>query len=253
MGLAHADHGTVQLEREKMDTDALIIGLGEVGQALRQVLKEVYTVQVIDPAQGLPDRDVGTVRFMHVCIPYSPDFEGIVRDYQTRYRPAYTVIHSSVPVGTSRRCDAYHSPVMGKHPDLTESLTTFTKFVGGTNPEPVLEHLRRAGITCYPFDNQETAELCKLMSTTFYAWLIEYTKEVHDQCWGHSVPFMAWTLWTQAYNAGYSKLGHPEYTRPLLFPMAGPIGGHCILPNAEHLGGDLAQFILDRNRDQGEE
>jgi hypothetical protein len=109
---------------------------------------------------------------------------------------------------------------------------------------------------CYPFPNQETTELIKLLSTAFYGWLIEFTREVHDLCWDYSVPFAAWTLWTEAYNAGYAALGEPELTRPQLIPMGDQIGGHCILENCALLGGEIARFILDRNgeenSDQGE-
>jgi len=230
----------------------LVVGFGEIGSALFYALLDEYDVRAIDiavPSDGPPE-DIGDVQFMHICFPYGPDFVDEVHRYVDLYRPAYTVIHSTVPVGTSRLCGAFHSPVIGRHPGLGTSTLTFTKFVGGKHSEPVLEHLRRVGMHPYPYPKQETTELMKLLSTGMYGLLIEYTKEVQRHCDLYDVPFAAWTLWTEAYNRGYAELGYPEYTRPRLIPMKGKIGGHCILSNCEMLPNDFSRLVLDRNRDQ---
>lgn len=234
--------------------NALVIGLGEVGRAVHQVLLRAHNVHATDKEKNVSRGGGGDGRFdfLHICIPYSDTFKGEVRWYQRQYG-GLTVIHSTVPVGTSAELEAVHSPIIGLHPDLELSLFTFTKFVGGPGASDVARHLMRCGVRCYTTDKSETTELMKLLSTTFYGLCIEWTKTVKQTCVELGVPFELWTLWTHAYNEGYCKLGHPEFTRPLLIPLEGQIGGHCVLPNLDLLGldllgeGDFVTLIKRRN------
>ena len=107
---------------------SLIIGAGEVGKSLAAVLDPYYPIVLVDKK---PVRIKEPVEIMHVCFGYSDTFVQNVNEYQERYKPKYTVIHSTVPVGTSLQCDAVHSPIIGRHPYLEESIKMFTKFLGG--------------------------------------------------------------------------------------------------------------------------
>lgn len=79
----------------------IIIGLGEVGKALREVL-HVNPDNIV----AWHDRDASAVAFsgradaMHVAIPYSDEFVATVKSYILLYRPSVVIVHSSVPVGT---------------------------------------------------------------------------------------------------------------------------------------------------------
>lgn len=212
----------------------LIVGAGEIGQSLSNIFVKHYDVEIIDKDEEL-EREEFDVEIMHVAFPYSDKFVDYVKDYQVKYKPQFTVIHSTVPVGTSKKCNAIHSPVVGLHPFMEESLLTFTKYLGGEYSSLVAQYFRRANIKIYITDKSDTTELMKILSTSFYGVLIEWTKEVKRLCDKHSVPFEMWTLWTNNYNSGYTKLGHPEYTRPNLVPIMTPVGGHCILSNLEFL------------------
>lgn len=207
----------------------LIVGCGEIGKALHSVLNEVYEVDCVDintiPCEGSHD-------IMHICFPFSETFVREVKKYQALYAPRYTVIHATVPPGTSRECGALSSPTIGLHPFLAKSLTTFTKFIGGENASEVADYFRRAGMKVYLVKKQETLELMKILDTNFYKKCIEYTQEVYRYCDKYHVPFEAWTLWTNNYNQGYQSLGFPEYTRPNLVPIMKEIGGHCLVPNS---------------------
>ncbi len=209
--------------------NSLIIGNGEIGKSLFQIIQGD-----IRDKEELSGGFLDNYDIIHICFPYNKDFIKQVKKYQKDYKPKYTVIHSSVPVGTSRKCNAIHSPCIGIHPHLAESLRTFIKFIGGGDSE-IIQYFRRQGIKVYPVDKPETTELMKLLSTTKYSVDIEYTKEVKRICEDNGVPFEVWTLWTDNYNKGYNKLGYPEYTRPNLIPMKGEIGGHCCLPNIKLL------------------
>lgn len=224
----------------------VIIGQGEIGESLAEALNE-YDRMILDKHDHRQGN--GDVEIIHICFPYSDNFISEVKRYQRMYKPQYTVIHSTVPVGTSRQCDAIHSPCVGIHPHLAKSLKTFTKFLGGEKASEVAQYFRRAGISVYLFDDPETTELMKTLSTSFYGLLIEWTKEVKRQCEKYGVPFEAWTLWTNNYNKGYDILGYPEYMRPNLVPIRTKIGGHCVIPNLDFLEGDFFDLIKELNKD----
>ena len=233
-------------------TDA-VVGMGEVGNALTYVLEmgghEVTTYDVKD---GPAPNSYPRVDVLNICFPYDgrgDTFENNVYHWQCQFLPLETVIHSTVPIGMSRRLGAIHSPVVGLHPNLVRSLLTFTKFLGGERAEYVADHFRSTGMKVYLVKDQETTELMKILSTTYHALNVEWTKEVAAMCSGQSVPYEAWTLWTDNYNRGYSELGYPEYTRPQLIPITTKIGGHCLLSNARFIEEDneFARIILKRN------
>ena len=224
---------------------SIIIGGGEVGGALYNILSCHYPTILIDKNK---ERSCGEykgemVDYLHICLPYSKNFSKIVGNYQKEYKPRYTIIHSTVPVGTSRKLKAIHSPVRGIHPFLTEGLKTFVKYLGGKQASQVADYFRRAGLRVYIYDKSETTELMKILSTTKYGLDIEYTKEVKRLCDKYRVPFSAWTIWTQHYNEGYSKLGYSEFSRPNLTPIIKPIGGHCVRQNYELLKSKFISFI----------
>ena len=185
---------------------------------------------------------------MHVCIPYSKDFIDQVTSYQLEYKPKFTVIHSTVPAGVSRVCKAVHSPVIGIHPFLEKSLTTFTKYLGGKESYQVADYFRKAGMKVYIFEKQETTELMKILDTTNYGVEIEFAKEVKRICDKNGIPFEAWTLWVRNYNEGYTKLGYPEYVKPNLVPIDKKIGGHCVVPNAYFLESKFSKLIQNENK-----
>lgn len=207
----------------------LIIGLGEVGSAIQKIFKADGLDIGVFPEQAQYD-------YLHICIPYSENFVQTVQDYQTKYSPKYTIVHSSVPVGTSRKVNALHSPIRGLHPNLYEGIMTFEKFIGGEQGSEVADEFRRAGLKVILCDTQEATELGKLLDTEYYRACIEFTLRARDLCDKHNVPFHeTYTLFNQTYNEGYKKLGHSEYVRPVLQAIRKPIGGHCVVPNSKLL------------------
>ena len=228
----------------KKNTISVIVGSGEVGRSLWRVLAPYYPVVPVDRKSV---RIKENVDVMHVCIGYSDTFIEEVKRYQKKYKPTHTVIHSTVPVGTSRQCDAVHSPIIGIHPNLEEGIKTFTKFLGGEHASSVAQYFRRAGLKVYLFDKSETTELMKILDTTFYGVCIEYTKEIKRLAELYGVPFEAWSLYNGEYNRGYAELGHSEFVRPNLVPITGKIGGHCVVQNTYHLDNEFTRLIQRLN------
>lgn len=222
---------------------SLVLGAGEIGKAVYSVLSEVYDTYITDTKKVKGQYDV-----LHICFPYSDKFIDNVNEYQKRHKPKYTVIHSTVPVGTSRKCGATHSPVRGMHPYLADSIKTFTKFVGGKDADFICEYFRRANIPTYLCRKSETTELGKILSTTYYAVCIEYAKDTEKQCRKFGVPFSeAYTLFNETYNKGWNKMGHEEYTRPILNPIQQVQGGHCTLQNTELLETEFTELVKKLN------
>lgn len=216
---------------------AIIIGLGEVGNALKEVFNNADPFGFYDKWAGV-DTDGGfgnldkPFDIMHVCIGYSPQFVKIVQDYQKKYKPKFTIVHSSVPVGTCAQLGAIHSPIRGIHPNLESGIKTFPKFLGGPNASLVADHFRRAGLKVILFDIAETTEALKLFDTEYYRTCIEFAHRVKKYCDKHGLSFSeVYTIPNITYNEGYTKLEHPEYVRPVLQPIMTEIGGHCLLPN----------------------
>lgn len=218
----------------------LIAGMGEVGSALARVLEQIHPTRCFDTKapSAVEKADV-----LNICFPWQDGFVEKVRGLQARSEARWTVIHSTVPPGTSAACGSLHSPVIGIHPLIEQSLRTFTKFISGPEASEVADYFRRAGIKVYLVEKQETTELLKILDTTFYGVCVEFTKEVKSQCDQRHVPFEAWTLWTENYNRGYAALGHPEFQRPNLVPIMSRIGGHCVLQNCEFLESEFTKFL----------
>lgn len=208
--------------------ETLIIGAGEVGKALYEILSEHYPTNIIDKNAT----HEGSVDYLHITFPYSDKFVEIVKEYQNKYQPKFTIIHSTVPVGTSRRCMAIHSAIRGVHPNLEEGIRTFPKFLAGEQASEVADYFRRAGLKVILFDKQETSEAAKLLDTEYYRTCVEFCHRVKKFCDKYDLNFHeVYTLPNQSYNEGYAELGHPEYVRPILQPIMKEIGGHCLLPN----------------------
>jgi hypothetical protein len=220
------------------EIEDIIIGYGEIGKSVGHFFIHEH-LDINDEYE--PEEK--SYKFMHIAFPYSKDFVKIVKKMKKRFNPQYTIIHSTVPIGTSRKCGAIHSPVVGIHPHLQESLKTFVKFIGGDGDGAVANHFRRNGLRVYLTDKPESTELLKILCTTNYGMNIEFTKEAKRLCEQNGVPFELFTLWNNNYNEGYEKLGYPEYHRYNLIPMMRKIGGHCILPNYLLLKSKFTEFL----------
>jgi hypothetical protein len=225
----------------------LVIGLGEVGKALQKVFKADGEDRFKNKVAPLK-----SYKFLHIAIPYNESFEEEVKKYQEKFSPKYTIIHSTVPIGTSKKLKATHSPIRGVHPHLIDSIYTFEKFVGGEDCFEVAREFKRFRLRCICTRHSKNTEALKLMSTTQYGALIMMSKEIHAWCKRNKVDFdFVYKIGNETYNEGYRKMFRHDVVRPFLNYVKGPIGGHCILPNSEilqkHSPTKLAEYILKEN------
>ena len=155
----------------------LIIGKGEIGVSLQRVLSPFYETYIKD----IEPLEVDGIEVLHICFPYSKKFIKQVEEYKKQYKPRFVIIHSTVPVGTSTKLNAFHSPVRGVHPHLERSLKTFVKFLAPKN-KVLKEYFEKAGIKIELVEKSEETELLKLYCTTIYGLNIVAEKEVYAKC-----------------------------------------------------------------------
>lgn len=209
----------------------VVLGLGEVGRAVRRVLEDDgATVYGIDQdISDVPFPDTPKILALHVCIPYTDGFVATVKSWQEILQVPLVIVHSTVKPDT---CDPHgwvHSPVNGQHPYLAEDLLRFRKWFGGVRAEfaaalwPGESRTLSSALLC---------ELAKVLDTTRYGWEIVWAKEAAALCEEYELPWESvLSLWTNDYNAGYHAAGKGRYQRSDLIPVGGPIGGHCVIPN----------------------
>ena len=215
-----------------MSMKAVICGNGEIGSALYSILHNYYEIGLVDLSSrsNIPNN----VDILHICFPFSKTFIQEVKEYQKEFKPIFTIIHSTVPVGSCRLVDAIHSPVIGQHPFLEKGLMTFSKMLSGAQASKVADYFRRAGFKIVLFDKQETTEAAKLFLTEYYRECIEFAKKVKTYCDKNNLNFSeVYRIPNQIYNDGYKKLGHEEFVRPILEPIMTEISGHCVIPNSK--------------------
>jgi hypothetical protein len=226
-------------------SNVLIVGMGEIGKSLKEVYSKNESFNIYEKDIACPEEDVPEIDVMNICFGYSKTFEKDVINYIKFYKPRLTIIHSTVPMLTTRiiydntKVKIVHSSVTGKHPNLTKSLLTFKKPVGGIEDDAVeiaMIHLTEMNITPVKFKNAETSEIAKLFCTTRLGLDVYYMNQVHLVCNEYGLDFnQVYTESTKNYNDGYTKLGNPEYTRPVLKYMGDGLSGHCVWENSKIL------------------
>lgn len=226
----------------------LVVGLGEVGSALSQMLRRTGHVLEHDIERREFDEPIGV---MHLCVPFTrpADFQAIALSYIKRFEPELTIINSTVIPGTSRaiaeRTSApiAYSPVRGKHVRMAEDLLKYRKFVAGSDEKTATraaEHFRAAGMTTQCISKLETLELAKLAETTYFGVLIAFAQELNryanrvDGDYAEALDF-------------FEEVDFLPRTK--YYP--GFIGGHCVIPNIELLrtvaSSPMLEAVLESN------
>src|SRR5437762_8531697 len=158
-----------------MHPTVVIIGLGEVGKPLLEILKSRYQTFGVDINQPA---SISRCDVMHVCFPFqSEKFYRQVVEYIDQYRPALTVINSTVVPGTTRSIAVesgtavVHSPVRGKHVRMQEEMLHYTKFIGALDlqsAQRAIEHFEGVAMKTKLLASPEASEIAKLTETTYF-------------------------------------------------------------------------------------
>lgn len=223
---------------------SLVIGMGEIGKAVAEVIGDCQTLDV-EKRPIITPLDI-----LHICFPYSENFINEVENYKKQFNPKHIVIYSTVPVGTTIQIwKAAHSPVEGRHPDLALSIRQMTRWVGHNEDETgkfFLHFFNRLGLTVNVIRDSDFTEFLKLRSTAKYGvnlvWA-DYEKRVADAL---DMPYEYIQAFDRDYNKLYRNLGEDWAQRYILDPPEGKIGGHCIVPNAKLLREQYPSDLLDK-------
>ena len=224
-----------------MNGKILVVGLGEVGKPLLELIGEYFEVVGVD-VEPVEFNDACEV--MHLCYPFQiPNFVGHCVEYINKYKPKLTVINSTVPPGTTRAVyqktgtALAYSPVRGKHARMKQELLHYVKFIGGIDLESGLraaDHFQAIGMKTKVLSSLESAELAKLTETTYFGLLIAWAQEVERYCDQLSLD----------YDEGVSIYDEISYLPPVRY-TPGVIGGHCVMQNIKLLKTVFQSDILD--------
>jgi UDP-N-acetyl-D-mannosaminuronate dehydrogenase len=230
-----------------MSQKVIIVGLGEVGKPLSEIIKTQHEVFEVDIDLAAP---VKKCDVMHICFPFrDAKFVEQVSEYIARYRPGLTVINSTVAPGTTRKVatdsgtPVVNSPVRGKHARMREEMLHYTKFIGALDLKSgadAANHFQSVGMETKLLSSPEATEIAKLTETTYFGLMIAWAQEVER--------------FSRELGVDYDEVAS-FYEEIKFFPpvkyFPGVIGGHCVMPNIaillERFPSDLLQAIVRSN------
>jgi UDP-N-acetyl-D-mannosaminuronate dehydrogenase len=222
--------------------NVVVVGLGEVGKPLLELISKYHNAVGVDITP--PASDIRNVDVLHICFPFQiNDFIGETARYIGRFSPKLTIINSTIAVGTTRavaqRSNAAvaYSPVRGKHVRMLQDLQRYTKFIGapeGSVSEQAARHFESVNLKTKILSSADAAEIAKLTETTFFGLMIAWAQEVERY---------ADTL-GQSYDEIVSFYEEIGFFPPVKY-VPGVIGGHCVMPNIELLKRFADSDILD--------
>ncbi|HEV2170219.1 MAG TPA: hypothetical protein VGR40_04690 [Candidatus Binatus sp.] len=232
----------------------LVVGVGEVGAALAAVLerKEPVLRHDLDRVKIEEPIDV-----MHLCVPFqSPhQFETVALGYIDRFKPALSIINSTVLPGTTRsiaqqsQSPVAYSPVRGKHVRMEQDMMHYFKYVAAPDQTWATRaeaHFQAAGMKTRRMAEVESLELAKLAETTYFGVCIAFAQEMNR--------------YAERVGGDYSEaiefFDEVDFLpRQRYFP--GFIGGHCVIPNIKLLlqiaPSQTLEAILDSNERRANE
>ena len=236
----------------------IVIGLGEIGTPIYKLFSKSFTVEVYDINPKLIDKNLKkneslSVRFLHICIPYTKNFNLQILKLEKKFHPQGIVIHSTIKPSTTSsiqkklQIPVIYSATRGVHKRMLKDLRRYTKFFAIENNAPnkkwacteFVRLLKKSGLKTKQMSSPITWELGKIIcDTSYYGWLINFAqiskiiadkeKVDYDEMWSFADEIQKF-------------LGN----RPKMFP--GFIGGHCVIPNLELLNNNSLNQIKQIN------
>ena len=229
----------------KKDTKDVVVGIGEIGKPIFQVLsKKFLTVgydinpKLMNKKKFLKTKDI-PVDFLHVCIPFSKKFLNVIDSLIADFNPKCVVIHSTISPYTTEKIQKKHSiPILysatrGVHKRMLMDLKRYQKFFSvyswAPNSKWAIKNYRnrlsKTNIKTKQLSSPLTLELAKIVvDTSYYGWLINYAQISNMIARKHRVDYDE--MWSFS-----DEIQKYVGNRPKMFP--GFIGGHCVIPNLE--------------------
>ena len=216
--------------------NVLVVGLGEIGAPLLEIIKGIYNAEGLDIE---PKEIHDPVDVLHICFPYSTKFAETSINYINEFNPKLTIVESTVlPFTTSTIYEKTqraicHSPVRGRKADgFKWGYFTHTKFIGPAKPEfgkIAEEYYKSLGFKTYVCNSPLETEFMKILNTTYYGLLITWFQEIHRICKKFNLKEEEVI---EFFRTNTRDTGG-KHQRPVFYP--GIIRGHCVIPNAKLL------------------
>ena len=236
----------------------IVIGLGEIGNPIYKLFSRTFPVDSYDinpklMHKNLKKNELLSVRFLHICIPYTKNFNSEIIKLEKKFHPQGIIIHSTIKPSTTSKLQktllipVIYSATRGVHKRMLGDMKRYTKFFAIENNAPnkkwacseFTKLLKKSNLKSKRMSTPLTLELGKILcDTSYYGWLINFaqmtkiiadkTKVDYDEMWSFS-------------DEIHKFLGN----RPKMFP--GFIGGHCVIPNLELLDDNSLNQIDDIN------
>ena len=220
----------------------IVIGLGEIGIILYKLFFKSFIIEGYDInpkliPKNLKKNELLPVRFLHICIPYTKNFNLQVFKLEKKFHPQGIIIHSTIKPSTTSNIQrklqipVIYSATRGVHKRMLKDLRRYIKFFAIENNAPnkklacteFVKLLKKSGLKTKQMSSPITLELGKIIcDTSYYGWLINFaqiSKIIADR---EKVDYNE--MWSFS-NEIHKFLGN----RPKMFP--GFIGGHCVIPN----------------------
>ena len=219
-------------------TDVLVVGLGEIGSALLEIVKGVYYAVGYDICLDGLELPV-KVTVMHICFPYSEHFVRYVVDYAEKVDPDLLLIESTVLPGTTLqvsekvRAHVVHSPVRArKASGFKWGFYNYTKFIGPVDKEGASlaeDYYKSLGFKTKVCAGPAETEFAKLLDVSYFGVMLGWNQEMRRLAKLHNLNFddLANFLETNTVES-CQRFPRPVYDGQ-------PIGGHCIIPGIQLL------------------
>jgi len=228
----------------------LIVGVGEVGIALKRILEKKVTLFWFDikpKIKNNPPLSPEEIEVLHITFPQNEKFIRSVKQLIKKYNPKLTIIHSTTIPGTTKKLGAnvVHSPIVGQHDCLYKHVKTFKKAVGPNSNKARLLAKKYIGkiFNLEFYKNSQTTEGAKVLALTKFAINVEMARYANLFCKNLKISYKeTYTKFSELYNEGYKKNNLVIFIQPVLDPPKGKIGGSCVVPGVKK-----AQIILRSN------
>lgn len=224
-----------------MNKQNLVVGLGEIGKPIFQLLSKSIPTAGYDSNSKLMSKPIDVknlhISFLHICIPFSNKFESNIISISKKFNPEIIVIHSTISPNTTEKLQKklsipiIYSATRGIHKRMLQDLKRYTKFFAVSKNAPhhkmaiqkFIKLMQKCNVKTQQISNPLTLELAKIVvDTSYYGWLINYAQLSNMIAKKYSVDYNE--MWSFA-DEIHKFLGN----RPKMFP--GFIGGHCVIPN----------------------
>ena len=115
----------------------IVVGLGEIGLPIFKLLSKKIKIDGFDKIEKLNSNkfsNIKNIEFMHICIPFSKDFEKSVLQLTKKFNPDGIVIHSTISPNTTKKLQTkldlpiIYSATRGVHKRMLKDLKRYTKF-----------------------------------------------------------------------------------------------------------------------------